>query len=201
MQINKKLLTKLYLSERKSMTEIARHLGCSTHKVVYWMQRHQISRRSKSDANYFKYNPNGDPFLIKEKLTIKERELYSLAVGLFWGEGNKRCTTAVRLVNSDSQLMKQWCTFLRTVCVMRESKIHFHLQTFKDNNIFVAKKYWSKQLEISPKRIHTGKPIPSQGNGNYKRISTYGVMSTDVYNTHFRAWMMEQLYKLGYNPD
>ena len=201
MPIAKNILHKLYVIDKNSMYDISVILHCSINKIVYWLNKYQISRRNKSDANYAKYNPDGDPFLIKDDLTHKELDLYSLAIGLFWGEGNKRCTTAVRLVNSDPQLMQQWCTFLRTICTIRESKIHFHLQTFKDNDVITAKKYWSEQLGISPERIHTSKPIPSQGKGNYKKISTYGVMSTDVYNTHFRSWMMEQLQKLGYNPD
>ncbi len=183
------------------MFDISQTLECSIHKVAYWLTKYEIPRRSLADANYAKYNPSGDPFQIKNDLSLAEERLHSLAIGLFWGEGNKRFLTGIKICNSDPDLILQWCSFLRTICQVREDKIHFHLQTFKDNNLILAKEYWANKLSVSPARIRTSKPIPSQGKGTYKRISVYGVISVDVYNTHFRAWMMEQLYKLGYNPD
>lgn len=66
--ITKDVLEKLYFKKHQSMTEIAKQLNCSVHKVVYWMDKHKISRRSWSLAAYHKQNPNGHPFKIKEHL-------------------------------------------------------------------------------------------------------------------------------------
>lgn len=201
MPIPKTNLQQLYLIEKKSMRDIAQTLSCSTHKVEYWLKKYDIGRRNRSDANYAKYNPDGDPFQIKENLSLNEERLYSLAIGLYWGEGGKTNYQSARLTNSDPNMILVYCKFLITICQIKPEKIHFHLQTFKDNNIVLAKKYWSEKLNISPDLVHTCNPIPSQGKGNYKKISTNGVMTVGVYNTHFRSWMMEQLTKLGYNPD
>ncbi len=201
MPIPKSDLFQLYVVEKKSMYEIATLLNCSIHKVEYWLKKYDIDRRNQSDANYAKYNPGGDPFRIKDNLSLEEEKLYSLAIGLYWGEGGKTNYQSTRLTNSDPAMIRVYYTFLTTICQIKPSKIHFHLQTFKDNSIAYAKKYWSDKLNITPNLVNTSTPISSQGNGTYKRINPYGVMTIGVYNTHFRTWMMEQLKKLGYNSD
>jgi len=65
--LSKNYLEKLYKNGH-SMTEIAKLLDCSVHKVVYWMEKYKLSRRSLSQAIYLKSNPQGDPFKIKTKL-------------------------------------------------------------------------------------------------------------------------------------
>lgn len=201
MPIPKTELQQLYFVKKRSMHDIALNLHCSIHRVEYWLKKYNINRRNQSDANYAKYNPDGDPFQIKENLSLDEDKLFSLAIGLYWGEGGKTNHQSARLTNSDPAMIMIYYKFLTTICQIKPAKIHFHLQTFKDNNIMLAKKYWSKKLHIAPNLVNTSKPIPTQGKGNYKRICANGVMTVGVYNTHFRAWMMEQLKKLGYNPD
>jgi hypothetical protein len=63
--IAKEKLELPYISNGSSMQEIAVELKCSVHKVVYWMDRHQIRRRTISQAIYQKHNPNGDPIVTK----------------------------------------------------------------------------------------------------------------------------------------
>lgn len=200
MPIPENVLHQLYLIEQNSMHDISKTLKCSIHKVQYWLDKYQIARRSHSDANYTKYNPKGDPFKIKKRLSREEQNLYYLAIGLYWGEGGKTNHHSARLTNSDPAMIVIYYQFLTTVCQIRPGKIHFHLQTFRDNDVVAAKTYWSKQINISPHLINISTPIPPQGKGTYRRINNYGVMTVGVYNTHFRAWMMEQLHKLGYNP-
>lgn len=183
------------------MQDIASNLQVSLHKVAYWMEIHKIRRRSRSQANYLKYNPDGEPFSIKKRLTKEDTRLFYLALGLYWGEGGKTVNHSTRLVNSDPALIKNFYRFLIRICQIKPSKVHFHLQTFKDNSIEKAKQYWATQLNINPRQITLSKPIPPQGTGSYRHISKYGVMTLGVYNTHFHSWMMEQLSKLGYNPE
>ncbi|MFH2019025.1 MAG: hypothetical protein ABII80_00170 [bacterium] len=201
MPIPKQILVKLYNHQHQSMSEIASLLSCSLHKVNYWMSKYNLPRRSLSDANYHKYNPSGDPFQIKKSLTIGEQRLLSLSLGLFWGEGNKVNPEGVRLGNSDPNLIKIWCQFLRQICNVREDKIHFHLQIFHDNDPIVAKNYWAQHLSINQNRITSGTPTKKLGKGSYRKLNQHGVMTVGVYNTHFRVWIMAQLSKLGYNFD
>ena len=67
-RLNKSILEISYKSG-KSMQDISRQLNCSVHKVVYWMDKYDVKRRTRSEATYIKANPGGDPFKIKTKLS------------------------------------------------------------------------------------------------------------------------------------
>ena len=190
-------LRKLYINKKQSLSEISKILGYKTHKVVYWMGKYKISRRGRSEANYIKANPEGEPFKIRTRLTRSEGELKYLALGLYWGEGNKLKGYDVKVANTDFGVIKQFKKFLIDICQVNENKIKYYLQTFKDNDVVLAKDYWAKKLEIDPIFISSGKPTPSLGNGSYKKFSKYGVMSICFYNTHLKAYIMNELGKLG----
>lgn len=190
-------LNNLYFEKKLSLSEIATKLNISVHKVLYWMDKYQIPRRKQKEANYLKHNPNGEPFLIKKKLNRVEVKLKYLALGLYWGEGGKTANHGVRITNSDPGVIKVFLEYLRKICRAKEDKIHFYLQTFKDNDIEIAKSYWAEQLKIDPKRINSGTPIPSMGKGTYKKISTNGVISLGFFNSHLQSYILNQLGKLG----
>src|SRR3990167_3069881 len=114
--LTKEVLADFYEKQGMSMMEISKHLGCSHHKVAYWMGEYKINRRSISDAVYLRSNPGGDPFQIKTPQTADELMLYGLGVGLYWGEGNKAHQNAVRIGNSDPQLLKCYIKFLTKLC-------------------------------------------------------------------------------------
>ncbi|MBU3964305.1 hypothetical protein KJ591_00035 [Patescibacteria group bacterium] len=89
--IAKEKLEKLYKSGL-SIQGIVDKTDWSYHQVIYWMDKYNIHRRSRSEANYVKYNPNGDPFKIKENLTKNEVALKGLGLGIYWGDGElKKC--------------------------------------------------------------------------------------------------------------
>lgn len=190
-------LRKLYIDRKQSLSEIANKLSFSVHKITYWMSAYQIPRRKQSEANYIKANPNGEPFCIKKRLTRDEVKLKYLALGLYWGEGNKTTNHAVRVTNSDPGVIKEFILYLRKICGAREDKIRFYLQTFKDNDLVVARKYWGEKLEIRSDIINTTKPIHSMGKGSYKKVCKYGVMTVGFFNTHLKTYIMKELGKLG----
>ncbi len=190
-------LREFYLNKKQSLSEMAKRLGFKTHKVIYWMDKYGISRRERSEANYIKANPDGEPFCIKRRLTGDEIKLKYLALGLYWGEGNKLRGYDVKVANTDVGVIKQFKKFLIEICQVRESKIKYYLQTFKDMDLVLAKNYWSEMLDIDPILINTGKPTHSLGKGSYKKVCEQGVMSVCFYNTHLKACIMNELGKLG----
>lgn len=201
MPIPKQILVNFYIDRHLSMEEIARVLGCSQHKVKYWKDYYGIKSRSHSDANYYKYNPAGDPYSITPIDTLEKVSTYSLALGLFWGEGNKRDRHSVRLGNSDPIMLKHWQHFLIKICNIKSEKIKYDLQTFNDTDLVFAISYWAHYLNIHPDRVRTSQPVPSQGNGSYTKLNTHGVLTISVHNIHFRQWLIDQLKKLGYNSN
>lgn len=198
MPISKQTLEDLYQSKLKSLSEISELSGISIHKVIYWMDKYQIDRRKRSEANYLKHNPFGNPFSIKKRLNLNEIKLKYLALGLYWGEGTKTNRQQIRITNSDPKLLLHFRDFLITICQVNPLKIHYYLQTFKDIPIDKANKYWSNNLNISPALIKCSKPIPPQGKGTYRNISKFGVLTIQVSNIYLREYLFTELKKIGF---
>lgn len=180
----------------KSMAEIATILGCSVHKIVYWMDKHGLRRRTRSEATYIKLNPEGDPFDIKRCLTRDDSFLLGLGIGLYWGEGEKVSPHALRVGNTDPGVIKTFIKFLLGICGARKDKLYYNIVCFNDTDPELARGYWAKQLKTSPEKFGKITQIPSQGKGNYKRKSRYGVCTVAFGNIKLKRWMMEQIEKL-----
>ena len=168
------------------MMDIARILGCSQHKVVYWMNKHQIKRRSISDAIYQKHNPSGDPFVIKPIKTKKEAMLLGLGLGLYWGEGNKSNMYSVRLGNTDPELIKTFMKFLTDLFDAKKEKMRFSLQIFSDINPEKALDFWINHLNVSPIQFCKVIITKSGSIGTYRNKSVYGVLTIHFHNKKLR---------------
>ncbi len=192
--INKLKLKHLYIDSKLSMKEIAETLNISVGSVDWWMKKHHIPKRPRSEANYEKYNKSGDPFSIANINTIDKALLYGLGVGLFWGEGNKVSNTSLRLGNTDPALIRSYLRFLREVCTVNEKKIRFGLQVFNDSDPIAAKRFWIRELSIASEQfMPTISAIAPQGIGTYRRKNQYGVVTVYVNNIKLVDWMHVQL--------
>lgn len=191
-KITQDFLTKLY-SEGKSMKQIADILGCSVNKVVYWMGKYGIERRSRSEAIYARSNPEGDPFTIKTQLTRREMFLLGLGIGIYWGEGTKVSKHSVRVANTDPDMLKSFIQFLKIICGVDHKKIRYSLVIFNDMNADIAVQYWARELGISGVSFGKIVSIPTQGKGTYKRKSKYGVCTVTVSNIKLKSWIMDQI--------
>lgn len=185
-KISKQTLLTLYMEKKLSMMEISKQIGCSPNRVVYWMEKYQIKRRSISEAIYQKANPNGDPFEIKPIKSMADAELYGLGVGLFWGEGDKINKHTVRLGNTDPELLKVFIKFLVELMGVDKNRLRFGLQIFTDINTVEALNYWIKELSAKPEQFY--KPIVtiSGSLGTYRRKSKYGVVIVYFHNKKLR---------------
>jgi len=194
MAIDAITLSRLYTNERLSMAEIATRLRCSGSTVVYWMNEHRLSRRSRSQATEFKRN-RIDPFILKESLTLEEDRLKSLALGLFLGEGNKRDITAVRLGNSDPLILRLFTRFLREVCGVDEKRLRLSLLVHPDLNIEETERFWSRQLLIPRSRFQKTVVLKPRGRGTYKHRCAFGVAQINFCSIALRRvidrWLKE----------
>lgn len=197
MDILKKHLEKLYLSGN-SMPQIAKMLNCSPNKIVYWMKKYNINRRTRSEAAYLLSNPDGDPFDLSNinKLSREDMFLYGLNIGLYWGEGEKTTKHAIRVTNSDPYVIIRFRDFLTNICKLKPTKIKYYLICFNDINLIDAKIYWSKILKISPDKFGKIVVIPSQGKGTYKKKSKHGVCTIYAGNMKLKSWILGEIDKL-----
>jgi len=193
--IQKSTLMDLYVEKGKSVHQIARTLSCSDNKVTYWLRKYSIAKRSISEAVYIRHNPTGDPFRFQQPRTKDEWFLFGLGVGLYWGEGNKKNRTAIRLGNTDPYLIKRFLFFLDKIYRVKKERIHFGLQVFSDMSPEKAKQFWCKTLRVSPSSFGKIIVTSSRGIGTYREKTRYGVLTVYVSNTKLRDLLNKEIEK------
>lgn len=127
----------LYYDEKLSMRQIAERLGCSPHKVDYWMRKFGFDRRPRNEAPYVHRHPEGDPFEIAPPATRDEWLLFGMALGLYMGEGTKP-GTSVRLANTDPHLLLLFLRFLERFCGVERARVHAALNIYDDRDVGLA---------------------------------------------------------------
>lgn len=182
----KEKLNRLYNREKKSVPIIAKELGCSEHKVNYWLGKHNILKRSISDAIYLKHNPDGDPFKFTPPQNLEDERLFGIGIGLYWGEGNKANRNQVKLGNSDPELLKVFIRFLVKFFNIDKNDLRFHLHVFTDISLPKAKRYWIKELDIKENQIYKPHITQTGKLGTYRQRSRYGVITIHYLNTKLR---------------
>lgn len=191
--IERQKLEELYVKRKLSMQEIASMLDCSVHKVEYWMGKHDMARRSIGDAIYLRNHPNGDPFKVKDIMTIEDAQLYGMGIGLYWGEGNKLNKWSIRLGNTDPELIKVFIEFLQKIYGVKRSDLRFSLQIFTDINPLLALNYWTRQLKVKKTQFYKTVVTPSNSIGTYKKKSKYGVVIVYYHNRKLRDILVGSL--------
>ncbi len=189
-------MQKLYIRERKSVADIAKALKCSQGRVNYWLVNYHIPKRSISEAVYIKHNPNGDPFLAKMPVSPDECFLFGLGLGLYWGEGNKKNKTAVRLGNTDPDLVRAFVLFLGKLYRVKKEKFRFGLQIFSDMKPQTALHFWTKSLGVSSDQFGKVIVTPARSIGTYREKTRHGVVTVYVSNTKLRNLLVQEIEKL-----
>ena len=193
----KKVLSRLYTIEKKSVSEIAAIFKCSENGVNYWIAKHGISKRSIAEAIYVKRNPKGDPFKDPGNIGMGEEFIYGLGLGLFWGEGYKKSKNAVRLGNTDPQLIRIFILFLDRIFKIKKSKLRFGIQIFQDLDKKIVKDYWVRALHIKPEQVHPSIVVSeSLRKGTYKLKNKYGVLTVYFNNTKLKKMLDEHIEKI-----
>jgi len=191
--LSKEKLAHLYISQKKSMQEIADIFHCSLHKVAYWKNKHGIESRSRSEATYIKRNPGGDPFSFRLPRTISEAKLFGIGLGIYWGEGTKANKNSIRLGNTDPKLIHKFMKFLIVFFNIEKNDLRFGLQIFSDISPEKALDFWCKTLTIQKSQF--SRPIVTRSGslGTYRKKSEYGVVTIMYHNKKMRDLLIKQL--------
>jgi hypothetical protein len=196
----KETLLDFYLRQGKSMHEISEALGCSYHKVGYWMEKYKILRRNKSEATYQKRNPFGDPFKLSEPSDLNEALLMGMGLGLYWGEGNKLNKNSIKLGNTDPTLVKTFIAFLNLFKIDKD-KLCFGLQIFSDTKPAEVLNFWMRELKAQKSQFQKVVITPSRGEGTYRKKMKYGVLTVYFNNKKLRNVIVSKLKDYGYNGE
>src|SRR5947207_21775 len=109
-----------------------------------------------------------------------------LGLGLYWGEGNKRNKTAIRLGNTDPGIINKFLEFQIKILGIEVKKVRCGLQIFSDMGKGEALRFWLQELKkfgIVENNFFGVTVTPARSIGNYKEKSKYGVLTVHYCNT------------------
>ena len=191
--LRKELLSDLYLLKKLSSKKIAIRLKCSETNINYWLKKFNIKKRTISEAIYQKNNPKGDPFLFNRPKTLHQVFLFGLGLGLFWGEGTKRNLHAVRLSNSDPELVKKFIDFLVNIYNIDKTKLRFQLQTYDDLDLNELIIFWTKYLSVKNTQFFKTTILKRRGKGTYLKKMRHGVIIVSFSNIKLKNLICSQI--------
>ncbi len=139
----------LYDKEKLTTSQAALKLGVNQWKLISFMKRNGVARRTAAESNSINYLRQKPTFNLKTNLSGYERKLKHVACALYWGEGAKSLKhCAIDLANSDPKLVVIFLKFLRLVCGIQEKKLRILLYCYSDQNPSELVTYWSYLLNI-----------------------------------------------------
>ncbi len=144
------LVKDLYLNKKLCVREVAQKLHVSSDAVTAFIRRHDIPRRSFSDAQKVLFEKKKPSFVKRKINTVTLKELSAIGTMLYWAEGYKgdETTATVDFANSDASMIKLFLLFLRKVFIVDEHKFRIYLYCYSDQDIDSLKVYWSKQTGV-----------------------------------------------------
>lgn len=149
-----KRVKRLYVTDRRSMSEIARKLKVSIDAVVYFMRKHNLARRDARAANLVWFEHQKPTFKQRHRLDFKAQELQAIGVALYWAEGYKSDKSAmIDFANSDTRMIGIFLAFLRSSFKLKESKFRVLLYCHPNQDIRILVRHWSKITRIPTKQF------------------------------------------------
>ncbi len=165
----------LYWNKKYNIKEVSESLGVSFWSLYRFMNKNNIPRRERSEANYVG-NRQKLHFEVKNKLAEKDKELKIAGIMLYWAEGSKNLkSNMVDFVNSDPNMIKIFLKFLRQICGVKEDRLRLYLYSYSYQEIDKLKDYWNKITGIPKAQFF--KPYIREGNPNLNgRKLPYGLV-------------------------
>ena len=119
----------------------------------------------------------------EEVLNISIKELFLLAVGLYWAEGSKTRRGTVEFSNSDPRLIQIMVRFFKEICLVPQQKFRGHIHLHPHLNAKKAEKYWSKISSIPTKQFFKTSQQYNRASKGKKDSLPYGTFSIYVCST------------------
>lgn len=169
----------MYVDGGFSEKQIAQKLGLTMYKVRGALDKHNVQRRTRSEAIRSLYITRDDkkPFSIRKNLTQAEEALKLAGVMLYWGEGTKRGST-VSFANSDPEMIHIFIMFLRKICGIHEKRMRIALHYYADQSESKLVRFWSKLTNIPVAQFNKSLLHKTERNsGTYRRKSPFGTVA------------------------
>ena len=121
---------------------------------------------------------------------LKYDPLFISGIMLYWGEGDKRGRSQVRIINTDAEMIKLFVIFLKYVCKIPIEKIGGSVIRYPDLIATDCNAYWAATSGLHVSAFNNGTTII----GRHKtRKLSHGICQIFVSSTYFKAKMLEWL--------
>lgn len=124
----------------------------------------------------------------EDLLKYQYNPLFIAGLMLYWGEGDKISKAAVRLTNTDPELIALYVQFLERVCRIPVEKIRASVLVYPDLDERVCREYWAKNSGVGLDRFT--KSIVIEGRHKTRRLE-HGVCTITVSSTYLKVKMVE----------
>lgn len=192
--------------EGRSYREISDQLGVAKSTLSNWFKgvdfsaaiKEELTKQAtkKNRAHLQQLNrTRGIALTVQYELAKKEAlqelkryrnvPLFTSAIGIYWGEGDRATKSIIRISNTNAQMLQVWVAFLTRICGVPTEKIALAMYLYEDLDETKCRRYWSRQLGI--KKFHKTQVLPSRH--KTKRLP-YGTCNVVVVNTYLKKKLM-----------
>lgn len=132
----------------------------------------------------------------KDIQNISKHDLRIIGLCLYLGEGAKTQRGAVKLANSDPDVIKIMMKYFREVCSVPEKKFRCHIHTYSHLSVEKAETYWSKVTGIPRSQFFKTYSKLSIASLGKKDSTPYGTADVTICDTKLFLSIMGQIEKI-----
>jgi len=196
--ITKNTLFDLYITQKKSIREIATLLGFSVHKISYWLLKYNIRVRNIRDAVSVKRNPHKN-YQITQYFASKMHNtefLLGIGCGAYWnGRMTSEKVSSFQLSSEDPKLLRVCINFIERAVGVKKSEIRVRIWTKEGNDVRGVFEYWARELKIPHSQFQKKIVTFRSGRVLEKRSAKYGIATIQVHDK--KLWKIFQEIKKG----
>jgi hypothetical protein len=191
----------------KSYEEIKASLGIPKSTLSDWLHKSGWSKRIKEDLNKKLIEKNrvnlktlngiyrtrlamlygeARQEAAREFEHLKLHPLFTAAIGIYLGEGDRSSKNTVRVCNVDPNILRIFIAFMKYICGMQKEKIRIHVLTYPDLDGEECKRFWMKELGL--KNTNFNKCVEIKGRHKTRRLK-YGVCNVTISSTYLKEKM------------
>jgi hypothetical protein len=151
--LDKKTVSKLYNQTGLSANEIARKYNISVWRVISFMRRNRLKRRTPAETLKIQFYKKPLTFNKLRVLNNEQKKLLMAGLMLYWAEGSKANKYTVDFANSDQKMVLIFLRMLRDVYQVSEDKFRVYIYCFSNQDVGKLIEFWSKKLDISKNKF------------------------------------------------